>query len=96
MEGRTEGFQFSPETLRSFSRYYREHPTESVIDGYEKNSSGKIIRRANEKAMGRNLFLLLFFIMFILQRMLYEDNLNLKSGMRYLYDMLRMQMKVFH
>ncbi|BFO09464.1 hypothetical protein FS595_08490 [Serratia rubidaea] len=64
MEGRTEGFQFSPETLRSFSRYYREHPTESVIDGYEKNSSGKIIRRANEKAIGRNLFLLLFFIMF--------------------------------
>lgn len=28
MKGKTEGFQFSPATLRSFSRYYREHPTD--------------------------------------------------------------------
>lgn len=52
MKGKTEGFQFSPATLRSFSRYYREHPVESENDGYEKNSAGRIIRRADEQAIG--------------------------------------------
>ncbi|WP_061709050.1 glycoside hydrolase family 19 protein [Pseudenterobacter timonensis] len=57
MKGKTEGFQFSPATLRSFSRYYREHPTESETDGYEKNSAGRIIRRADEEAIGRKHYL---------------------------------------
>ncbi|MGR5957817.1 glycoside hydrolase family 19 protein [Enterobacter ludwigii] len=57
MKGKTEGFQFSPATLRSFSRYYREHPVESENDGYEKNSAGRIIRRADEQAIGRKHYL---------------------------------------
>ncbi|EPL9887859.1 glycoside hydrolase family 19 protein [Klebsiella pneumoniae] len=57
MKGKTEGFQFSPATLRSFSRYYREHPTESETDGYLKNSAGRIIRRADEQAIGRKHYL---------------------------------------
>ncbi|WP_368747956.1 hypothetical protein [Enterobacter cancerogenus] len=57
MKGKTEGFQFSPATLRSFSRYYREHPVESENDGYKKNSPGGIIRRADEQAIGRKHYL---------------------------------------
>lgn len=57
MKGKTEGFQFSPATLRSFSRYYRAHPIESETDGYEKNASGRIIRRADEQAIGRKHYL---------------------------------------
>lgn len=57
MKGKTEGFQFSPATLRSFSRFYREHPVESENDGYEKNSAGRIIRRADEQAIGRKHYL---------------------------------------
>ncbi|WP_230979167.1 glycoside hydrolase family 19 protein, partial [Intestinirhabdus alba] len=57
MKGKTEGFQFSPATLRSFSRYYREHYTESETDGYAKNAAGRIIRRANEQAIGRKHYL---------------------------------------
>ncbi|MEW5291992.1 hypothetical protein ABW286_22915, partial [Erwinia papayae] len=57
LKGRTEGFQFSPASLRSFSQYYRNHPSESDIDGYKKNSSGLIVRRADEKAIGRKHYL---------------------------------------
>ncbi|MCM7676550.1 hypothetical protein M8S51_20095 [Enterobacter chengduensis] len=57
LKGKTEGFQFSPATLRSFSQYYREHPTESENDGYEKNASRRIIRRADEQAIGRKHYL---------------------------------------
>ncbi|WP_240153285.1 hypothetical protein [Erwinia amylovora] len=53
MIGKTEGFQFYPATLKTFSLYYREHLAESEVDGYEKNAAGKIIRRANEQAIGR-------------------------------------------
>ncbi len=57
MKGKTEGFQFSPATLRAFSRYYRGHTAESETDGYEKNSAGRIIRRADEQAIGRKHYL---------------------------------------
>ncbi|MCX8960194.1 hypothetical protein EHW66_19870 [Erwinia psidii] len=57
LKGRTEGFQFSPASLRSFSQYYRNHPSESEIDGYKKNSSGLIVRRADEQAIGRKHYL---------------------------------------
>lgn len=57
MKGETESFQFSPATLRSFSSYYRAHPSESEEDGYEKNSAGHFIRRANEQAIGRKHYL---------------------------------------
>lgn len=57
MKGKTEGFQFSPATLRSFSQYYREHSAESETDGYKKNATGRIIRRADEQAIGRKHYL---------------------------------------
>ncbi|EAX5945045.1 hypothetical protein C0706_23295 [Salmonella enterica] len=57
MKGRTESFQFSPATLRSFSSYYRIHPLESEEDGYEKNLAGIFIRRANEQSIGRKHYL---------------------------------------
>lgn len=57
MKGRTESFQFSPATLRSFSSYYQANPAESEEDGYEKNSAGRFIRRANEQAIGRKHYL---------------------------------------
>ncbi|EOX8421842.1 glycoside hydrolase family 19 protein [Salmonella enterica subsp. houtenae] len=57
MKGRTESFQFSPATLRSFSSYYRTHPLESEEDGYEKNLAGIFIRRANEQSIGRKHYL---------------------------------------
>jgi len=57
MKGKTEGFQFSPDTLRSFSRYYRQHSAEADQDGYEKNAAGRITRRADEQAIGRKHYL---------------------------------------
>lgn len=57
MKGKTEAFQFSPTTLRSFSKYYREQPAESETDGYEKNSVGRIIRRADDQTIGRKHYL---------------------------------------
>lgn len=57
MKGKTERFQFSPEALRSFSQYYRQHPDESIKDGYEKNAAKVIIRRADEQAIGRKHYL---------------------------------------
>ncbi|MEN5017993.1 hypothetical protein ABEH87_16780 [Erwinia sp. Eh17-17] len=57
MKGKTEGFQFSPDALRSFSRYYRQHSSEADQDGYAKNARGVIIRRADEQAIGRKHYL---------------------------------------
>lgn len=57
MKGETEGFQFSPDTLRSFSRYYRQHSSEADQDGYERNAAGRTIRRADEQAIGRKHYL---------------------------------------
>ncbi|WP_241673527.1 glycoside hydrolase family 19 protein [Ewingella americana] len=57
MKGKTEGFQFSPDTLRSFSLYYRQHSSEAEQDGYEKSAAGRIIRRADEQAIGRKHYL---------------------------------------
>lgn len=57
MKGVTEKFQFSPEALLSFSKYYRQHPGEAETDGYKKNSARKIIRAADEQAIGRKHYL---------------------------------------
>lgn len=57
MKGKTEGFQFSPDTLRSFSRYYRQHSSEADQDGYERNAAGVKIRAADEQAIGRKHYL---------------------------------------
>ena len=56
MEGRTESWEYSPAVLRSFSSYYRANPQESEVDGYQKDSKGKIIRRADQQAIGRKHF----------------------------------------
>ena len=56
MEGRTESWEYSPAVLRSFSSYYKANPQESEIDGYKKDSKGKIIRRADQQAIGRKHF----------------------------------------
>ncbi|GAB1108666.1 glycoside hydrolase family 19 protein [Aeromonas caviae] len=56
MEGRTESWEYSPAVLRSFSIYYRANPQESEVDGYKKDSKGKIIRRADQQAIGRKHF----------------------------------------
>ncbi|VEA64676.1 Predicted chitinase [Serratia plymuthica] len=57
MKGLTEKFQFSPAALKSFSKYYRQHPVEADTDGYERNSAGKIIRNADVQAIGRKHYL---------------------------------------
>ncbi|WP_336215298.1 glycoside hydrolase family 19 protein [Enterobacter sp. P82] len=57
MEGLTEKFQFSPAALKSFSKYYRQHPSEADTDGYERNAAGKISRGADEQAIGRKHYL---------------------------------------
>lgn len=56
MEGRTESWEYSPAVLRSFSSYYRANPQESEVDGYQKDSKGNIIRRADQQAIGRKHF----------------------------------------
>ncbi|EPR9139525.1 glycoside hydrolase family 19 protein [Cronobacter sakazakii] len=57
MKGKTESFQFSPSTLRAFSSYYRANVAESETDGYQKNLNNKIIRPADEQAIGRKHYL---------------------------------------
>jgi len=52
----TEKWEYSAESLRRFSSYYRGHPDEAVQDGYLKNSHGKITRHANQEAIGRKHF----------------------------------------
>lgn len=42
--------------MRSFSSYYRTHPTEADDDGYLKNAQGQIVRSANQVAIGRKHF----------------------------------------
>ncbi|QXH60328.1 hypothetical protein [Pseudomonas azerbaijanorientalis] len=56
MKGVTESWEYSPATLKSFSAYYRAHPDEAENDGYLKNAQGKIIRRANQREIGRKHF----------------------------------------
>jgi len=56
MKGVTESWEYSPEALKSFSSYYRAHPNEAEEDGYLKNSMGEIIRRANQREIGRKHF----------------------------------------
>lgn len=52
MKGVTERWEYSPETLKAFSRYYRAHPHEAEADGYLKDSRGRIIRMANQRQIG--------------------------------------------
>jgi predicted chitinase len=56
MKGVTESWEYSPAALKAFSVYYRAHPEEAEEDGYLKNAEGKIIRRANQQAIGRKHF----------------------------------------
>lgn len=56
MKGVTESWEYSPATLKSFSAYYRDHPDEAEEDGYLRNAMGKIIRRANQREIGRKHF----------------------------------------
>lgn len=63
-----ESWEYSPETLKKFSSYYRKHPDEAKADGYLKElvtakSGGKemkrlkITRHANQQAIGEKHFL---------------------------------------
>ncbi|SEN67747.1 Predicted chitinase [Pseudomonas sp. ok272] len=56
MKGITESWEYSPRALKAFSVYYRQHPTEAEEDGYLKDSRGVIIRRANQREIGRKHF----------------------------------------
>ena len=56
MKGVTESWEYSPATLKSFSDYYRAHPDEAEEDGYLKDSQGRIVRRANQREIGRKHF----------------------------------------
>ncbi|WP_341522389.1 hypothetical protein AABC73_02890 [Pseudomonas sp. G.S.17] len=56
MKGISESWEYSPAALKLFSVYYRAHPTEAEQDGYLKDSSGRIIRRANQQDIGRKHF----------------------------------------
>jgi predicted chitinase len=50
-----ESWEYSPEALKSFSKYYREHPLEAIEDGYLRDK-GKIIRSANQENIGKKHF----------------------------------------
>ena len=57
LKGRTEEWNYSPDALKRFSRYYQEHPEQAEQDGYLRDSITKIIiRRADERAIGRKHF----------------------------------------
>jgi len=56
MKGVSESWEYSPAALKSFSVYYRNHPTEAETDGYLKDASGRIVRRANQQEIGRKHF----------------------------------------
>jgi putative chitinase len=56
MKPQREGWQYSKATLMAFSQYYRDHPAEAESDAYLKDHRGKIIRRANEDAIGTKHF----------------------------------------
>lgn len=57
LKGQTEGWNYSPEALKRFSRYYRENPEEAEQDGYLRDTvNGGFIRRADERAIGRKHF----------------------------------------
>lgn len=56
MKGVTESWEYSPAVLKSFSVYYRAHPAEAEEDGYLKDSNGRLIRRANQREIGRKHF----------------------------------------
>lgn len=62
MHPKTEDWEYSPETLKAFSSYYKSHPEEADKDGHLRAPSrgkkrGKIIRRANQKNIGEKHFL---------------------------------------
>ncbi|WP_248730530.1 hypothetical protein [Pseudomonas sp. MWU13-2517] len=56
MKGVTESWEYSPGVLKSFSAYYRARPLEAEQDGHLKDASGRIVRRANQKEIGRKHF----------------------------------------
>lgn len=56
MKGISESWEYSPATLKSFSSYYRAHPTEAEEDGYLKDTHGQITRRANQRLIGTKHF----------------------------------------
>lgn len=59
MHPRRESWEYSPATLLSFSSYYKAHPKEAEQDGYLKDEHGKIIRHADQEAIGRKHYLYL-------------------------------------
>ena len=57
MQPKRESWVYSPETLLKISPgYYQKHPEEAKQDGYLKDKHNKIIRPANEDAIGRKHF----------------------------------------
>ncbi len=56
MKGVSESWEYSAEALKSFSVYYRAHPSEAETDGYLRDSAGRITRRANQVEIGRKHF----------------------------------------
>lgn len=56
MKGISESWEYSPAVLKSFSVYYRAHSAEAEEDGYLKDSQGRIVRRVNQREIGRKLF----------------------------------------
>jgi putative chitinase len=56
MKPKREGWQYSSTALMSFSRYYRNHPQEAIADAYLKDGHNKVIRPANEVAIGEKHF----------------------------------------
>ncbi len=57
LAGKTENWNYSPEALKRFSSYYKNHPKEAEQDGYLRDpATGAFIRRADERAIGRKHF----------------------------------------
>lgn len=57
MQPKRESWEYSPATLKRFSKiYYKDHPEEAEQDGYLKDQRGKIVRHADQDAIGRKHF----------------------------------------
>lgn len=59
MEAKVESLNYSPDGLKSTFKYYREHPAEALVDGYEKNAKTRhIVRHAKEETIGNKVYAL--------------------------------------
>jgi putative chitinase len=57
LQSAVESLNYSPQALVKTFGYYKRHPDEAMVDGYDKDpATGRIRRRANEKAVANKAY----------------------------------------